>query len=108
MANSFKNYIQKSVGTSPTTLHTGPGGTQSTIIGMSIANVITSPIDVSVGLTTGATSVWLVKDATIAPGGSLIPIGGDQKVVLEAADVIFANSSVAGSADVIVSVLEIS
>lgn len=107
MANTFKNYTQKAIGTSPTTLYTAPSATQTTVIGMSISNVSTSPVDISVGLGTGGSTVWLVKDATVAPGGSLIPIGGDQKLVLEATDTLVANASVASTADVIVSVLEI-
>jgi len=36
-----------------------------------------------------------------------VPIGGDQKLVLEAGDYLQVNSSVASSADVVLSVLEI-
>lgn len=106
MANTFKNYTQKAVGTSPVTLYTVGAGVQSTVIGMTISNVIATTISVSVGIGTSPT-VWLVKDATIAPGGSFVPIGGEQKLVLEATDTLVANTSVASSADVIVSVLEV-
>jgi hypothetical protein len=37
-----------------------------------------------------------------------VPIGGDQKVVLEAADILKVASDTASSADVLLSVLEIS
>ncbi len=107
MANTFKNQVLKAVGTTPTTVYTAPAGTQSTIIGMTISNVDVSPISVSVGLGTGGTLAWLVKDATISPGGALVPIGGDQKVVLEATDNLQVNTSVSSSADVVVSVLEV-
>ena len=50
----------------------------------------------------------MIKRATIAPGGALVPIGGDQKVVLEAGDYMRVQTSANSSADVIVSVLEIS
>ena len=49
----------------------------------------------------------MVKMATIDPGNSLITIGGEQKLVLEAGDFLSVTSSLANSADVIVSVLEI-
>ena len=39
-------------------------------------------------------------------GGALVPIGGDQKVVLETGDIIKITSNTASSADAIVSVLE--
>jgi hypothetical protein len=49
----------------------------------------------------------MIKNATIAPGGALVPIGGDQKLVLEANDVLYVVSDTAVSADAITSVLEI-
>jgi hypothetical protein len=52
--------------------------------------------------------VFLVKNASVPAGGALVPVGGDQKVVVEASDVIQVQSSAATSLDVIVSVLEIS
>jgi len=49
----------------------------------------------------------MIQQATIAPGGALVPIGGDQKLVLEAGDYLQVQTNSANSADVIVSVLEI-
>lgn len=108
MPNTFKNYITANVGTSATTVLTGATGAQTTVIGMTVANTTTSNITVSVTLTSGATTVFLVKNASVPVGGSLVPVGGDQKVVVEASDVIQVQSSAATSVDVIVSVLEIS
>jgi hypothetical protein len=45
--------------------------------------------------------------ATIDPGSSLITIGGEQKLVLEANDSIKVSTSNASAADVILSLLEI-
>ena len=50
----------------------------------------------------------MVKKAVIEPGNALVPIGGDQKLVLEAGDYIAFSTSDASSADVIMSLLEIS
>jgi hypothetical protein len=55
-----------------------------------------------------ANTLFMVKNATIAPGGALVPIGGDQKLVLEAGDRLQVQMGTATSADVILSVLEIS
>ena len=107
MANTFKNQFSKSVGTSAATIYTTPSSTQTTIIGMTIGNIISSPITVDVYVTSSATDYYLVKGATVPVGGSLVPIGGEQKLVLEAADVLKVVSSAATSADVIVSLLEI-
>ena len=105
MANTFKNYFGKAV-TANSTIFTAGAGVQATVIGMTIANLTTSPITANVFLTAGGTDYYMVSQATIAVGGALIPIGGDQKVVLEAADAIKVSTS--GTSDVILSVSEIS
>jgi len=43
----------------------------------------------------------------VMPGSSTVLVGGEQKLVLEANDFLSVTSSLANSADVIVSVLEI-
>lgn len=108
MPNAFKNYVSKNVGTSAATVFTGPSATQSTVIGMTVANTTTSNITVDVYMTSGGTDYFIVKGATVPVGGALVTIGGDQKVVVEPTDAIKVVSSAASSADVILSVLEIS
>ena len=108
MANTFKNYPVAGVGTSESSVYTAGAGVQATVIGMTIANITASNINVDVKLTSGGTTVFLVKGALVPPGGALVPIGGDQKVVLEAADILKVASDTASSADVLLSVLEIS
>ena len=71
------------------------------------ANCYGARIQYTAAAPNGTGNVFLVKDATIAPGGALVPIGGDQKLVLEAGDYLQVNTSVASSADVITSILEI-
>lgn len=108
MPNTFKNYLTTNLTTSDTTIYTGPALTQSTAIGLTIANKHTAAITASVKVQSGATTCFLVKDAPIPLGGSLVVIGGDQKVVIEAADLLIASCSIASGADSILSVLEIS
>lgn len=107
MANTFKNYFSKSVGTSAASVYTCPSATQTTVIGLSVGNTTTSPITCDVYVTSGGVDYYMVKTATVPVGGALVPIGGDQKLVLEPADVLKVVSSAASSADVIVSLLEI-
>jgi hypothetical protein len=110
MANNFKNSVLKAAGTTAQNVYAAASGVQATIIGMTIANITPSPISANVFLTcsgAAAPNVYLVQNATIAPGGALVPIGGDQKLVLEAGDYLQVNTSVASSADVITSILEI-
>ena len=113
MANAFLSEPDTGIGTSPATVLTCGASTETTIIGLSISNIITSQITVDVQLdastrTSGAEdSVYLVKGAPIPVGGSLIVVGGDQKVVLEPGDTIKVTSSTASSADVVISHLDI-
>lgn len=100
MSNSFKNYTAKSVTTEEVIL-TGATDTQTTVIGFSIANTTDDGITVSALLN----DVYLVEDAPITTGSSLVVIGGDQKLVVEESDTVSVISS--DSADVIISVLEI-
>ena len=110
MANTFKNSISGSIGVTETTVYTTPALTTSTVLGISVANVESSNISVSVKIydSSASTDVFLVKNALISPGSNLVLVGGEQKVVLEPADYLTLESSVADSADIVVSVLEIS
>ena len=108
MANNFKNYFLKNATTTAANVYVGPAATQATIIGMTIGNITTSPITANVTVVSGGTTYFMLQSATISNGGALVPIGGDQKLVLEAGDYMQVQTSAANSADVIVSVLEIS
>ena len=104
MANTFKSYLTAGV-TTQTTVHTAPVATQTTVIGLSLANVGVGTASVSATLTRGSTVVYVIKDAAVPGGDSLILYGGDQKLVMQAGDLLKVTSSV--STDVIVSVLEV-
>jgi hypothetical protein len=109
MANAFKNSIIGSVGTTGVKAYEAPIATSTTVIGVSVANVATQNISVSVMVRDESANkvVYLVKDALVMPGSSNVLVGGEQKLVLEATDFLSVTSSLANSADVIVSVLEI-
>lgn len=108
MANSFKNFLAVGVGTSANAVYSPTAtGIQSTVIGMTLANVTGAPLYASVYLSSGSANAYVIKDALVPSGGTLVPIGGDQKLVMEQNDVLYAVSSSSASVDVIVSVLEI-
>ena len=107
MANTFTSYVNKDVGTSAATVVTVGGSTQTTVIGMSCANTTASPVTVDAYITRSAVNYYLVKGATVPVGGSLVIVGGDQKVVLIASDALKVISSTASSVDVVTSVLNI-
>lgn len=107
MANIFKNKIIASTGTSPQG-YTVPGNATATIIGMTVANRTASNILVNVEVvdTSATVTAFIVKNAIIPTGGNIVVIGGDQKVVLEATDIIRVTSDTPSSADTIISYME--
>lgn len=107
MANTFTSYVNKDVGTSAATVVTVGAATQTTVIGMSCANTTTSPVTVSAYITRSGTDYYLIKGATVPVGGALVIVGGDQKIVLTASDVLKVVSSAAASIDAVTSVLNI-
>ena len=116
MANAFKlkTFAGGSTGANTDmTIYTGKSGTETTIIGMSIANITTSQVTVDVKIESNTSdtetnaNVFLIKDAPIPVGGTLVPVGGDQKVVLLNTDVLKVQSDTANSVDTTLSILEI-
>ena len=59
-------------------------------------------------MTIGGSDFYLIKNAVIPVGGAIVPVGGEQKVVLQTGNLVKVLSSAATSADAILSVLEIS
>lgn len=107
MANTFTSYLARNVGTSPVAVVTVASATQTTIIGMTVANTTSSAITIDVYITRSATNYYVVKGVIVQPGTTFVPVGGDQKIVLTASDVLNVVSGTATSADVVVSVLNI-
>ena len=109
MANSFKVKGAAATGTSEASVYTCPSSTTATIIGLTCANLTsTSPIRVSIRLydTSASAHYYMVKEAEIFEGGSLVAVGGDQKVVLEAGDILKVTSDTASSVDTLISYME--
>jgi hypothetical protein len=108
MANELNSDTEAGIGTSLTSIYTCPSNTVVTLIGLTIANVHTDNIKVSVKLDDDSTGneVFIVKNAPVPVGGALNVAGGNMKLVLQENDVIKVQSDVASSADVIMSYLE--
>jgi hypothetical protein len=107
MANLFKSFPAKNVGTSPVAVYTCPVSTQTTIIGLSMANTSPSPITTDAYVTRSGVNYYLIENATVPVGSSLVIVGGDQKVVLQPSDVLNVLNSSASSGDSFCSLLEI-
>ena len=88
-------------------INTVAPGTQTTVIGFTMSNVTATAQtgNVSVISSGNNESFSVIHNASIPSGGTLVPIGGNQKLVLEAGDSLFVQCS--GKTDIIMSVLEI-
>jgi hypothetical protein len=104
---AFKSKVVPNIGTTLTVVSPAiASGLTATIIGLSLSNITALNITVSAKVNkAGASSAYIVKDALIMPGGALVLVGGDQKIVLEYNDSISVSSSGATSVDSIVSYL---
>lgn len=108
MANQFGNATAKNVGINPIDIYTTGSTTRATVIGINIANVSTSDIEVSIKLRDSTSSeYYIVKDTPIARYAALAAMGGDQKLVMEPNNVLIIETNKTDSADVVVSYLEI-
>jgi hypothetical protein len=108
MANTFKTFTDTGVGTSAATIYTCPSSTATTIIGMNVANILTVSITVDVQLENNdGDNVYIIKNAIVPVGSSIVPVGGDQKIVMNDSDVLKVTASQASAVDVTVSVLEV-
>ena len=107
MANTFKLKTKASVGVTTESVYVVPAATTTTVIGITLANVSGSSINVGIGVTRASTDdVNLLRSVPIPQGSSLEVMGGN-KLVLEATDTLTAISDVASSLDVSVSILEL-
>lgn len=109
MANNFKRKLSQNVSNTFSSVgnYTVGAATQTTIIGLTVANKASAQILVDVTIDTGSSNTHLVKEAPVPSGGSIVIVGGDQKVVLETNDRVLVKSDTVNSADVVMSILEI-
>lgn len=111
MANTFYRKVSRNIGTSAASIgsYTVGTGVKTVVLGLTVSNVTGSTIAVDIYINDSSdNNTYLVKGAPISAGGALIPIGGDQKVVLEDGDSIRVVSDSATAADAILSIMEIS
>ena len=108
MASAFKTATAADVGTSLTSVYTCPANTTSTIIGLYLCNQSGGQIEGICQMynTSASAHISLIHNSPIPSGSTLVLVGGDGKVVLEAGDIIKVQSNVASSIDVVLSYLE--
>jgi hypothetical protein len=110
MPNTFKSVYVSSVGTTSQNFYTCPLSTQTVALGLSAANTTTNPTSVTFKIARGTPTQTLfniITNANVPVGSSLVVIGGDQKMVLQAGDVLSVVAGASNAIDVIFSLLEI-
>jgi hypothetical protein len=109
MANTFTRKLSRGVGTTAESVgsYTVAANTKVVIVGLTVTNTSGSAITANVFINDGAANTSVVTNAPISSGASLVPIGGDQKIVLITGDSLRVQSSTASSVDAILSIMEI-
>ena len=112
MANAFKTFTANTIGFELTTIYTvgsnhSLSGSTDTLIGLTLANVTSGAVECNViHFSSAGVTTRLLANAPIPKGGALVPIGGEQKIVMEAGCSLKVSTNTANSVDVILSVLK--
>jgi len=108
MANTFKLKTKANVGVTTVGIYTATSPvTAAVVIGITLANISGTGINVGVGITrTSADNINVLKNVPIPQGSSLEFMQGN-KIVLEATDTLTVKSDVASSLDVALTIMEI-
>lgn len=109
MANTFYRKLSRNVGTSITAIgsYTVPSGATAVIVGLTVCNTSGATVAVDITVNDGTHDYYIVKAAPISAGGALVPIGGEQKIILAEADSVKIKSDAATSLDAVLSIMEI-
>ena len=109
MANTFYRKISRNIGNVAVAAgsYTVGSSTTTIVLGLTICNTTAAAVSASCYLDNGANNFFLVSGAPIPGGGSLVVVGGDQKLVLQTGDSVKVISDSNNSLDVIMSVMEI-
>lgn len=107
MANTFKLKTKNNIGVTTVGIYTVPAATTTVVIGITLANVSTSGVNVGVGITRALSdNINILKSAPLPQGSSLEFMQGN-KVVLEATDTITIVSDTNNSVDAALTIMEI-
>jgi hypothetical protein len=104
MAQNFRRYINRNIGTSAVTIFTSDS--YDTIVGINVANTTGSSVNASVYITNSALDYYLIKTAPIPSGSSLQVLDGGAKFVVQSGDALKIISDTASSLDTVVSTVD--
>jgi len=107
MGQTFISAANVDITVAGNTIYVVPAATKTTLMGISVANKSNTTITSNVWITRSAVDYFLAANVIIYAGSSFIPVGIDQKMILNAADALKVSVSLAGGAHVIASGLEL-
>jgi outer membrane protein assembly factor BamA len=109
MANTFKSYTKTGGSTAANTdltVYTVPASTTTIIIGLTISNLTNNSITADVKLeNVNGDNIHIGKNLPIPSGSSLNALTG--KVVMETGDILKVQSDTVNSADIALSIMEV-
>jgi hypothetical protein len=97
MAQDFERNIARAIGTTAVTIFTA--NSDDAVVGINLANTITSQVKVSVFVTNSSADYYLVKNAPIPASAALQVLDGGAKFVLQSGDALKVQSDTATSID---------
>tara|TARA_B110000259_G_scaffold154956_1_gene175803 strand:+ start:2177 stop:2503 length:327 start_codon:yes stop_codon:yes gene_type:complete len=101
MAQDFERNIARNIGTTAVTIFTA--NSDDAVVGINLANTITSQVKVSVFVTNSSADYYLVKNAPVPASAALQVLDGGAKFVLQSGDALKVQSDTATSIDAWVS-----
>jgi hypothetical protein len=108
MATFFRNKVVNGLGTVSTTLIESQPASRITVIGMSLCNLLTSVVKVSIQVTDAtSTTGYYVKDVTLPPYQSLRIVNGGEKLIMAESNALSGYADQANAVDVVISYVEI-
>ena len=107
MAQDFERTLTQNIDASLVDIR-AESNSDDAIVGIRLANIITSQIEVDVAITNSSNVVqaYIIKNAPIPVGSSLELIDGGSKIVLQSGDKLRAKSNATDSLDVVVSAVD--
>ena len=107
MAQDFERTLTQNIDASLADIR-AESNSDDAIVGIRLANIITSQIEVDVAITNSSNVVqaYIIKNAPIPVGSSLELIDGGSKIVLQSGDKLRAKSNATDSLDVVVSAVD--
>lgn len=108
MANLFYRKYSSNIGNIVTAVggYTVGSNVGAIAIGISVTNTTVNAVTANVSIYNGIQDVYLVKNAPILPNSTLIPVGKEQKIVMQPNDQLRVQSSTASSLDVQMNIME--